>query len=911
MSTVSLADLYANPELLLQRKYQTSTSSCTSSSTSSCTSSSTSSCNSSKPGTVFRSAPSSPNTLPRNQLHTHRGQQRETALHNTTVSVYRRRLWEWSLFDFREMPHATCLLQAPENTMSRGTAPPAGFLTEVDFDDVMTEEQRCSVGFSRGSRGRSSLPLPHSSPSRDRGLGVVYLQLGEDTRQVYVSSELKDMSALRALFLRTFPQISVRLLQSPHTSVCIRDHGHAHYRLLQDPRSISAQSCLKLFTRDPGPEPRISKELLYGGHMLQGSMSPPMVRSVPSSPSKAQGSSTLPRQRTQATGRKPSSSSSAILERRDVVPDEELCPELALVLHPDALPHALDPVPPMSRTSQCTAPPSVSRTSQCSAPPSVGRTSQYSAPPSLCVALQDSGALLPRFHASVKPLHSHTGATQSHSLTRRSSGGHMVGPPLDPVPAEACKGRILGSCSSNSSVFVDEPLSDDVFGRNSGSQSERMLQMEEQIASLAGLVHRALSVGEAPDLQDPGENGPRLPFRPKGVLLRPGQESLSQKLSCAKHTVCDLRLQLEQLRHQQLCQQAAVGSMLRAVGQELLTFMKQKLQSQESGPRAEVEHRRRVYSCSQQHILSQLSSLEDFVGGLQKSLGSGPGSVSLGDVELAAVSLRKIGQDMALLKGGFPGLQSRMCSVLRLEMELVRFLKEEPLQMDAMLCRIRNLTEDLSTLHRSVSESLVRSREDQVQVSPRPRPRSSFRGPENSCGPGASAASASVPVSSAQEIVRLTPDGSVAPDSDQSQSSESSDQSLTQDPGSDPETSTETTHTHHVDSGVRRPERPSKIRCSNGNTTPPQRFEVQSSGLSEHSVKPQEREKVPMSKPPRQPPEVKPKPQKSPAVPGNTSSRNSPITATAAAASACTKDQSVPQSRRVGGMTHKPPEDRS
>lgn len=48
--------------------------------------------------------------------------------------------------------------------------------------------------------------------------------------------------------------------------------------------------------------------------------------------------------------------------------------------------------------------------------------------------------------------------------------------------------------------------------------------------------------------------------------------------------------------------------------------------------------------------------------------------------------------------GKFPALQSRMQSVLRMEVEAVRFLKEEPQKMDNMLKRVKALTDSLSCL---------------------------------------------------------------------------------------------------------------------------------------------------------------------------------------------------------------------
>lgn len=48
----------------------------------------------------------------------------------------------------------------------------------------------------------------------------------------------------------------------------------------------------------------------------------------------------------------------------------------------------------------------------------------------------------------------------------------------------------------------------------------------------------------------------------------------------------------------------------------------------------------------------------------------------------------------------FPTLQSKMRVVLRVEVEAVKFLKEEPLRLDALLKRCRNITDTLALLRR-------------------------------------------------------------------------------------------------------------------------------------------------------------------------------------------------------------------
>lgn len=50
--------------------------------------------------------------------------------------------------------------------------------------------------------------------------------------------------------------------------------------------------------------------------------------------------------------------------------------------------------------------------------------------------------------------------------------------------------------------------------------------------------------------------------------------------------------------------------------------------------------------------------------------------------------------------GEFPALQTRMRAVLRVEVEAVKFLKEEPHKLDSMLKRVKSLTDTLSGLKR-------------------------------------------------------------------------------------------------------------------------------------------------------------------------------------------------------------------
>ncbi|CAG04292.1 unnamed protein product, partial [Tetraodon nigroviridis] len=116
--------------------------------------------------------------------------------------------------------------------------------------------------------------------------------------------------------------------------------------------------------------------------------------------------------------------------------------------------------------------------------------------------------------------------------------------------------------------------------------------------------------------------------------------------------------------------------------------------------RAVVEEDRHKYLSLEEHVLTQLSELEQYVVTLQKDSASTQRVVTLKDVEEGAVTLRKVGESLAGLKGEFPALQTRMRAVLRVEVEAVKFLKEEPHKLDSMLKRVKSLTDTLSSLRR-------------------------------------------------------------------------------------------------------------------------------------------------------------------------------------------------------------------
>ncbi|XP_010083159.1 PREDICTED: sickle tail protein homolog, partial [Pterocles gutturalis] len=100
--------------------------------------------------------------------------------------------------------------------------------------------------------------------------------------------------------------------------------------------------------------------------------------------------------------------------------------------------------------------------------------------------------------------------------------------------------------------------------------------------------------------------------------------------------------------------------------------------------------------------------LEAFVEDLKRDSTASSKTVTLKDVEDGAFLLRQVGEAVATLKGEFPTLQNKMRAILRIEVEAVRFLKEEPHKLDSLLKRVRSMTDILTMLRRHVTEGLLR-----------------------------------------------------------------------------------------------------------------------------------------------------------------------------------------------------------
>ncbi|CAB1417452.1 unnamed protein product [Pleuronectes platessa] len=109
------------------------------------------------------------------------------------------------------------------------------------------------VGFNRMNRLRQSLPLARSSSqAKLRAPGVLFLQLGEETRRVHLTHELTSLETLRALIVHMFPQrLTMAMLRSPSTALLIKDETRNIFYELEDPRDVQDRCVIKIYCKEP------------------------------------------------------------------------------------------------------------------------------------------------------------------------------------------------------------------------------------------------------------------------------------------------------------------------------------------------------------------------------------------------------------------------------------------------------------------------------------------------------------------------------------------------------------------------------------------------------------------------------------------------------------------------------------
>ncbi|XP_043945777.1 sickle tail protein homolog isoform X3 [Protopterus annectens] len=701
-------------------------------------------------------------------------------------------------------------------SLQPGSAEQAEKLSVASGESVeaMSEGELPSV-FMRGSRSRASLPVVRSAnQTKDRSLGVLYLQYGDDTKQIKMPNEITSTDTIRALFVSAFPQqLSMKMLESPSVAIYIKDEARNVFYELSDIRNIQDRALLKVYNKDPAfafnhtsramnGDLRMQREVVYTSREgpythRQGSGPPPphsvphmppqavISHSVPPSPSRIPfgggrpmilpGNGTMPRERVSSvpSSRSISPSPSAILERRDVKPDEDLTnknvammrneglyadpymfidgrmsmasshsgytgdvPDHLITYHrntmrpPNAYPNAAMQTENMEQALYRQR----SRKYVDSHLPTLGSKT----PPSSPHRVTDM---------RVVDVHSHsTHVPHSHTLPPdQLSPVHQVYK-KDPVASLVMETTVTKTRNTNASPVltdvVDKSVGYTVATAQEDTQTRgRMEAMEQQIASLTGLVQSALLKGSstttAKDVPsekrkntssvsrtESGSNSSITGFTnsvtstetttvtgyPQAVEKTPIQVNVHS----LRQNILDLRLQLQQMRQLQLQNQETLRTMIKKAEREItgwVTEAKRRLEDPVQQQRTLVEEERQKYLLEEERIVKQLCDLESLVDDLKKESTSAQKIVTLKDVEDGAYLLRQVGEELASLKGEFPALQNRMRAVLRVEVEAVKFLKEEPHKLDSLLKRVKNMTEVLNVVRRYIVEGPVKSPE--------------------------------------------------------------------------------------------------------------------------------------------------------------------------------------------------------
>ncbi|XP_062489608.1 sickle tail protein homolog isoform X14 [Pezoporus occidentalis] len=652
-------------------------------------------------------------------------------------------------------------------------------LSEASVDSLEAMSEGDSpTPFSRGSRTRASLPVVRSAnQTKERSLGVLYLQYGDETKQLRMPNEITSTDTIRALFVSAFPQqLSMKMLESPSVAIYIKDESRNIYYELCDVRNIQDRSFLKVYNKDPAHafnhtsravngDIRMQREIAYMGrdgpntsrpgsathppHTMRSSPpSTPVPHSMPPSPSRipygggrpvgVPGNATIPRDRLSSVpaSRSISPSPSAILERRDVKPDEDMSNKnLALIrnegLYGDpylfhegrmslAAPHTGHPldVPDhivayhrsAMRSSSTYCSPSMQpemleqslyRQKSRKYPESHLPTLGSKTPPASPHRMADMRMIdiHPHHSAHIPP---HTIQPDRSSPSRQS----FKKEPGPPVFVDAKARSTLGH--PGMAEVVPSPVDKQPFGYGSPAMPKDKETSEKIMMKIVSSKSSTDTAGAA---NISGGKNALATLESAVIHHSAGAPSMQVSLHGMKRNVSDLRLQLHQMKQLQLQNQEMLRAMVKKAEMEINGKMIEtvkRLEDPVQRQRNLVEQERQKYLNEEEKIVKKLCELEAFVEDLKKDSSASSKAVTLKDVEDGAFLLRQVGEAVATLKGEFPTLQNKMRAILRIEVEAVRFLKEEPHKLDSLLKRVRSMTDILTMLRRHVTEGLLR-----------------------------------------------------------------------------------------------------------------------------------------------------------------------------------------------------------
>ncbi|XP_036084023.1 sickle tail protein homolog isoform X12 [Rousettus aegyptiacus] len=668
----------------------------------------------------------------------------------------------------------------PHSPQPPSLGDPVEHLSEASGDslEAMSEGEAPSP-FSRGSRTRASLPVVRSAnQTKERSLGVLYLQYGDETKQLRMPNEITSADTIRALFVSAFPQqLTMKMLESPSVAIYIKDESRNVYYELNDVRNIQDRSLLKVYNKDPAHafnhtpktvngDLRMQREIVYArgdgpGASRPGSTahpphaipnsppSTPVPHSMPPSPSRipyvgtrpmvVPGNATIPRDRLSSlpVSRSISPSPSAILERRDVKPDEDMSGKNMAMYRNEGFyadPYLYHEGRASIASSHGGHPLDVPDHIIAYHRTAIRSASAYCSP-SLQAEMHMEQSLyrqksrkypdshLPTLGAKTPPASPHRISDMRMLDTHTHHNAH--GPPHAVPPDRVSPSRQAFKKEPGTLVYIEKPRT--TPGLSSIVDLGPPLVEKQMFAYSTATIPKDRETSEKMTKATTSKNhtesagGPHVsggktlsalePTGPPGQPLVASTPAIHMSLLDMRRSVAELRLQLQQMRQLQLQNQELLRAMMKKAELEIngkvIETMK-RLEDPVQRQRVLVEQERQKYLHEEERIVKKLCELEDFVEDLKKDSASASRAVTLKDVEDGAFLLRQVGEAVASLKGEFPTLQNKMRAILRIEVEAVRFLKEEPHRLDSLLQRVRSMTDTLTMLRRHVTDGLLK-----------------------------------------------------------------------------------------------------------------------------------------------------------------------------------------------------------
>ncbi|XP_072507821.1 sickle tail protein homolog isoform X6 [Notamacropus eugenii] len=697
--------------------------------------------------------------------------------------------------------HATAIMghqerlrdQTRSPKLSQSPQPPnlgdqAEHLSEASADSLEAmSEGESPTPFSRGSRTRASLPVVRSTnQTKERSLGVLYLQYGDETKQLRMPNEITSADTIRALFVSAFPQqLTMKILESPSVAIYIKDESRNVYYELNDVRNIQDRSFLKVYNKDPAHafnhmpktmngDMRMQREIAYARGEGTGASRPgstalpphaipnsppstPIPHSMPPSPSRipyggartmvVPGNATIPRDRLSSmpVSRSISPSPSAILERRDVKPDEDLSGKSIALFRNEGL--YADPFlfheGRMSIASSHGGHPLDVPDHVIAYHRTAIRSASAYCNPSLQAEMHLEQSLYRQKPRKYPDSHLPTlGSKTPPASPHRVSDIRMIDmlphhnahiPPHAMQPDRASPSRQSFKKDLGTTLYIEKPRNPPVltgmvdmgppltekqiFGYSTMTSPKDKETSEKMVKTMA---NKSLPDGAGTPHISGGKTS--LGSQESSALFSQpppaGSTAIQMSLYDMRRNVSELRLQLRQMRELQLQNQELLRAMMKKAEQEIYGKVMETLKRLEDPVQRQrhlVEQERQKYLHEEEKIVKKLGELEVFVEDLKKDSTSAGRVVTLKDVEDGAFLLRQVGEAVAALKGEFPMLQNKMRAILRIEVEAVRFLKEEPHKLDSLLKRVRSMTDVLTMLRRHVTDGLLKGA-DATQV---------------------------------------------------------------------------------------------------------------------------------------------------------------------------------------------------